>query len=183
MLSTEDYDPLAGAQSILLNLSRIEEQFLNLEEISYKYPSISSIVAFNRQHKCVTQLSAFGMVSAIYPHSGLSIFSNKITMTACMDQLVQLTRAKIRSIGRSSGKKGNSDDVLMDIRYSLILVIGENSTLVRHFGQLDQCKIQIHHRLMEGLALNIVSLARSSPVGPIQLTPNLSCASTVNLTP
>ncbi|KAK0183455.1 hypothetical protein PV327_001495 [Microctonus hyperodae] len=122
-----------------------------------------------RQHKWVTQLSAFGMVVTIHPHSGLS--NNKLTMTACMDQLVQITRAKIQDVrndcpGRPmiligmntgaalacqvaqmehvtavvclgfpfstvEGKRGNPDDMLMDIRCPVMFVIGQNSTLVR----------------------------------------------------
>ncbi|KAK0081469.1 hypothetical protein PV325_012111 [Microctonus aethiopoides] len=123
----------------------------------------------SRQHKWVTQLSAFGMVVTVHSHSGLS--SNKMTMTACMDQLVQLTRAKIQDVrndcpGRPmilvglntgaalacqvaqmehvtavvclgfpfstvEGKRGNPDDMLMDIRCPVMFVIGQNSTLVR----------------------------------------------------
>ncbi|XP_015111591.1 KAT8 regulatory NSL complex subunit 3 [Diachasma alloeum] len=49
-----------------------------------------------RQLKWISQLNSLSTVVTINPHFGLT--SNKMTMTSCMDQLVQATRAKIQEI-------------------------------------------------------------------------------------
>ena len=49
-----------------------------------------------RQHKWVSQLGALGMVVTVYVPLGLT--STKMTMMACIDQLVQATRTKIQEV-------------------------------------------------------------------------------------
>ncbi|XP_034950017.1 KAT8 regulatory NSL complex subunit 3 [Chelonus insularis] len=50
----------------------------------------------SRQHKWITQLGSLGTVVTIHSHVGLS--ANRMTMMACMEQLVQATRAKIQDV-------------------------------------------------------------------------------------
>ncbi|XP_033207462.1 KAT8 regulatory NSL complex subunit 3 isoform X2 [Belonocnema kinseyi] len=59
-------------------------------------PSGIGTSASPRQHKWVSQLGALGMVVTVYVPLGLT--STKMTMMACVDQLVQATRTKIQEV-------------------------------------------------------------------------------------
>ncbi|XP_012268871.2 KAT8 regulatory NSL complex subunit 3 [Athalia rosae] len=50
----------------------------------------------SRQHKWTSQLGALGMVVNVHTHIGLT--ANRMTMMACMEQLVQATRTKIQDV-------------------------------------------------------------------------------------
>ncbi|XP_011301541.1 KAT8 regulatory NSL complex subunit 3 [Fopius arisanus] len=59
-------------------------------------PSGISSQLSSRQVKWISQLNSLGTVVSVNPHFGIT--SGKMTMTSCMDQLVQATRAKIQEI-------------------------------------------------------------------------------------
>ena len=50
----------------------------------------------SRQHKWMSQLGYLGTVVNVHIHAALAV--SRMTMIACMDQLVQVTRAKIQDV-------------------------------------------------------------------------------------
>ncbi|XP_015524390.1 KAT8 regulatory NSL complex subunit 3 isoform X1 [Neodiprion lecontei] len=89
-LLKRSWDPIAST----LNASRPKK--LPGNPILVIAPSGVGTSVSSRQHKWIAHLGALGMVVNVHTHMGLA--ANRMTMMACMEQLVQATRTKIQDV-------------------------------------------------------------------------------------